>query len=72
MFTLFKHFDTDNSGVITKENISEALASNGKKATEEELDEIMEKHDTHHNGVIDFEEFRVMMEQNFEAGKFKY
>lgn len=34
---LFKHFDTDNSGVISMDNIREAMSKAGKNISKEEL-----------------------------------
>lgn len=55
---LFTQFDTDNSGVITKPNIIEAMKKIGHEITNAELDEIMKEHDIAGNGVLSFDEFK--------------
>ncbi len=60
LWTLFKHFDTDDSNTITQENIKEAFAKAGKQVSEEEMDEILKNHDIVNDGQISFDEFKVM------------
>ena len=38
MLFAFHHFDVDNSGVITEENLAECFRREGKHLTHEELD----------------------------------
>lgn len=52
---MFKHFDTDNSGVISMDNIREAMGKAGKHISKEELNEILKKHDYQKNNVITFD-----------------
>jgi len=47
---LYNQFDTDQSGIITKDNIVAAMAKVGHAITQEELDEIMEQHDLAKDG----------------------
>lgn len=61
LHALFKHFDTDNSGVISMDNIREAMGKAGKQISKEELSDILKKHDYEKNNVITFEEFKTMM-----------
>lgn len=58
---IFKQFDTDSSGFITKENIIEAMHKLGQELTQEELEEIMIQHDKAKDGRLSFEEFRMML-----------
>ena len=58
LWALFKYFDTDSSGYITRENLKEAFAKTGKTLSEDEVRHILDQHDLKKNGVIDFEEFR--------------
>lgn len=55
---IFNQFDTDSSGVITKENIIAAMSKIGHQITQDELDEIMSEHDTLKNDVITYTEFK--------------
>ena len=67
MLVLFKEFDIDDSGYITKSNLIEAFEKFEKPVTEEEIDEILEKHDIVKDGRISFEEFKLMMLGEDEA-----
>ena len=49
--------------MITADNIVEAMRKWGKDVTEEEVQELIRKHDLHKNGIISFEEFRFMIMQ---------
>ena len=60
LWALFKHFDTDDSGYITPENIREAMEKAGKKISDTEMKEVMREHDIEKNGLISFEEFKQM------------
>ena len=57
---IFSQFDTDNSGVISRENIVTALTKMGHDITQEELDDAMKKHDLEKNGVITRDEFKAL------------
>lgn len=59
---VFNSLDVDNSGFITRENIKLAFSKYGREITDKEIDLILKKHDTKHNNVIDFEEFKAMIE----------
>ena len=58
---LFKEFDVDNSGHITKENLKEAFERLDKIVTKSEIKEILEKHDHAGDGRLSFQEFKIMM-----------
>lgn len=57
---MFNQFDTDGSGVITKENIVTAMQKIGHAITQQELDTIMAEHDIEKNGVISYKEFKYI------------
>jgi Ca2+-binding EF-hand superfamily protein len=57
---MFNQFDTDGSGVITKENIVTAMQKIGHSITQLELDNIMAEHDIEKNGVISYKEFKYI------------
>lgn len=50
-------FDTDNSGVITQNNLLLAFQKMNKPLTQEEARKMIFAHDLKRNGVLDFEEF---------------
>lgn len=58
---LFREFDVDNSGYITKDNLFEAFERLDKEVTEDEIKEILKKHDLAKDGRISFKEFKHMM-----------
>ena len=57
---LFRTFDIDNTGQISKENIKTAFTKFGKEVTDEEIDEIMREHDTSKGNSITQAEFVAM------------
>lgn len=57
---LFKTFDIDQTGSISKENIKQAFTKFGKNVTDEEIDEIMREHDTSKGKTITIDEFTAM------------
>lgn len=66
MIQAFKHFDKDNSGFITMEELNIALADVGVDS--DMVKAILEAADTNNDGKIDYEEFAVMMRNNdFES-----
>ncbi|CAD8051703.1 unnamed protein product [Paramecium primaurelia] len=60
--SLFKIFDTDNSNFITKQNIKEAFARNGKQISDQKIDEMIAEIDPNHDNKISFEEFCQMFD----------
>lgn len=58
---LFREFDVDNSGFITKDNLEEAFERLDKEVTKEEIEEVYAKHDHAKDGRISFQEFKIMM-----------
>jgi Ca2+-binding EF-hand superfamily protein len=54
---LFKTFDIDNRGQISRDNLKVAFSKFGKNVSEEEIDEIMKIHDSDGGGTVDLEEF---------------
>jgi Ca2+-binding EF-hand superfamily protein len=62
LWALFKHFDTDDSGTITKDNLKQAFGNAGRKLTDKDMKEIMKEHDIENNGVLSFDEFKAIFE----------
>ena len=50
MRSIFSKFDTDCSGNITRENVHTAMQKLGRDITEQEVTEIMDKHDKSNDG----------------------
>ena len=61
MWALFKQFDTDDTGFITKENMKDAFKKLGKHITDKEINEAMKQHDTTKTDVISWPEFKEML-----------
>lgn len=61
LYTVFKHFDIDNSNFITIENLKEVMARSGRKVVNEVLQHWMSEINTKKDGKISFEEFYEMM-----------
>ncbi|GFH16267.1 calcium-dependent protein kinase, partial [Haematococcus lacustris] len=64
MIEAFRHFDKDNSGFITKDEIITALREVGEEPDEVEVQTIIKSVDKNGDGTIDYEEFCVMMRNN--------
>jgi len=55
---IFKVFEVDCTGVITAQDIADAMKKFGYQITTAEIQDIMNKHDIHGDGVLSYEEFR--------------
>ena len=58
MKAIFKQFDVDSSGRITKDNIVAAMHKLEHPITQDELEDIMKKHDKKKDGVLSYDEFK--------------
>lgn len=65
LYSAFKHFDADNSGFITKEELEEALKH---ACAPDHIEEILADVDKDNDGRIDYEEFCEMMRKGNEGG----
>lgn len=70
LWALFKYFDTDNSDIITPNNLKEAFAKTGKILSDNEIASILEKHSFIDNGGLNFDEFRLVFFED-EIEEFK-
>lgn len=61
----FNHFDKDGSGSIDREELGEVFAAFGQEMSEEELEQLMDDVDDDKSGEIEFEEFLMLMVNNF-------
>ena len=57
----FDFFDKDHSGKINVKEITQALASMGKNATDDEVKDIMASCDKNSDGNISFDEFIILI-----------
>lgn len=61
LMMLFKEFDIDDTGFITKENLEEAFHKLDKPITKADIKAILDAHDDSKDGKISYEEFCKMM-----------
>ena len=59
----FHHFDIDNTGYITVENLNECFRREGKHLTSEELQEMLGQVQTETPGRITYNEFKTFMSE---------
>ena len=57
----FQIFDTNNNGLISKENLFHIIRTFGETLTDEEIQEIITEADVDGDGYINYEEFVRMM-----------
>uniref|UniRef100_A0A7C8YSG2 Calcium/calmodulin-dependent protein kinase n=1 Tax=Opuntia streptacantha TaxID=393608 RepID=A0A7C8YSG2_OPUST len=60
LFEVFKYFDKDGNGYITRDELRQAMTEYGM-GDEKTIDEILDDVDTDKDGTINFEEFVNMM-----------
>jgi calcium-dependent protein kinase len=72
LFDTFKHFDTENKGYISKDDLRLALSNSGCNVTDEEIDRIMNEMQHSEAGHINFEEFKEMMLADLSPVKTPY
>lgn len=58
---LYRQFDVDGNDKITRENIKDAMFKLGKEITDQDVDQIMNKHDANKDGFLSMEEFKTML-----------
>lgn len=58
---VFNMFDVDKNGSIDKEELVTVFSKFGKQITNKEIQLILEKHDPHQSGEIDFQHFKIMI-----------
>ena len=70
LLRLFKKFDVDNTGYISKENLIDAFRRLGHtNISMDEVTEMIAKHDIAKDGQVSFDEFKVIFEEDGEHGK---
>lgn len=66
IWNLFKYFDINNTGFITKENLKEVISREGRRMKNEELETMISEIDTNKDGMIDFHDFKKMMQKDID------
>ncbi|KAL1806931.1 hypothetical protein DCAR_0832790 [Daucus carota subsp. sativus] len=64
----FLVFDIDKNGLITAEELQNVLESLGEKSTMSECQKMIQGVDANGDGMINFEEFKVMMTKGVQFG----
>ncbi|KAH7440063.1 hypothetical protein KP509_04G089400 [Ceratopteris richardii] len=67
LYETFKYVDTDNSDSIDLEELKKAMRLMGFNINDEEIEEIFRTMDTNHDDMLSFEEFVVMITQEFKT-----
>lgn len=66
MWNLFKYFDVNNTGFITKENLKEVMSREGRRMKNEDLEMMISEIDQNKDGMIDFNDFKKMMQNDID------
>ena len=59
----FEYFDKDKNGEITVDEIKTTFKDYKEKLTDEEFISVIKECDLNQNGVIDYDEFKTVMEK---------
>jgi len=57
----FRQFDADGNGVITADELRMAMSEMGEAMNKEDIEEMIAEADLNGDGVVDYEEFILMM-----------
>lgn len=57
----FAVFDQDQNGYITRDELKEAMQLMGEELSEQDIDGVLLKSDTDHDGMINYDEFIRML-----------
>lgn len=65
LLRLFRRFDVDDSGKISKENLIEAFSRMGRSnIDDEEIAQMIDKYDFNMDGQVSFQEFKMIFAQD--------
>ncbi|MFS7984848.1 putative non-specific serine/threonine protein kinase [Helianthus anomalus] len=68
LYKAFQHFDTDNSGFITRDELETAMKNYGM-GDEATIKDIITEVDTDNDGKINYEKICMMMRSGTQPGK---
>ena len=71
LWNCFKHFDVDDTNYITIPNLREAMARDGRKMGQKEVQAMLKEVDIKENDMIDFDEFLRLMNVEEEVDLFR-
>eukprot|EP01083_Nonionella_stella_P069118 184085_1 len=69
--TAFERFDTDQSGAIDKDELQKALQKMGEDKTMEEVELLIAHVDQDDDGLVDFDEFKIMVAESWFIDAFR-
>lgn len=61
--TAFKNLDMDETGHLSKKDLSKAFSKSGKELEDQELRVIFDIDDLNQDGFIDFDEFKSIIDK---------
>ena len=61
---IFDQFDKDKDGKISGKELANAMVSMGQNPTDDEINEMMREVDLNQDGLIDFDEFMILMNKS--------
>jgi calcium-dependent protein kinase len=61
LWTVFKKFDTDDTGFISEDNLETVMRNAGKQLSRDAIHDMIKEVDFKNDGQISFEEFKIMM-----------
>lgn len=65
----FHHFDVNNSGVITSDNLEECFRREGKHLSDAEINEMLSQIKTETPGQVTFDEFAAFISEMLNESK---
>jgi Ca2+-binding EF-hand superfamily protein len=57
---VFRHFDVDDSGYISADNLAQIFQRAGKELTTQEIEQLIKEVDLTEDGLVSFQEFKAM------------
>ena len=60
----FNELDKDHSGKLEKDEIRDVVKKTNPNVSDQEIDDLIKQADKNGDGLIDFEEFLTLVEQN--------
>eukprot|EP00930_Biecheleria_cincta_P003273 TRINITY_DN104197_c0_g1_i1.p1 TRINITY_DN104197_c0_g1~~TRINITY_DN104197_c0_g1_i1.p1 ORF type:complete len:583 (-),score=105.57 TRINITY_DN104197_c0_g1_i1:80-1828(-) len=71
LYKVFQQLDKDRSGTLSLDEVSSALESLGESVAMHELERLMKSLDTSDDGLLDFEEFKELIEEVMKLKKLR-
>jgi Ca2+-binding EF-hand superfamily protein len=72
LYDTFKHFDLENKGYISTEDLKFSMQASGVEVSDEEIRRMMGEMQLAQSGMLNFDEFREMMLKDLSPVKTPY